>query len=55
MKILKRILFILIALAIVVTIINYQKNQRRCNAEPMTTAEHKEVYYQYLAYMEGRE
>ena len=55
MKILKKILFILIALAIAITIINCQRNQRRSTGEPMTTAEHREVYYQYLAYMEGRE
>lgn len=55
MKILKKILFILIALAIAITIINYQKNQRRSTAEPMTTAEHREVYYQYLAYIKGGE
>lgn len=55
MKILKRILFILITLAIALTIINYQNNQRKSTAEPMTTAEHKEVYYQYLAYLERRE
>lgn len=55
MKILKRILFILIALAIVIIIINCQENQRKSKAEPMTTEEHREVYYQYLAYMEGRD